>query len=133
MGSGPSRLNWFTVLLALLLAAGAYGVWKFLPHYYSAWMVDHALADAAAQCYKIANYGAGQESKLRTLEAETKTKLVNTVGITDPDLVVNIRVEAKKAYASAIYRVVVVHPKINKQTVLKFNRRAVTDVSRVEW
>ncbi len=132
---GPSSFNFVNVLLVLLLAAGAYGSWKFLPHYYTAWQVDRQLAGAGTRAYKINQMSEpGRSSAFHDLEDETR-KSIAALGVDDPQLEVNIAVDpsGQSADITADYTVVVEHPRVKKQTVLKMHRSKIADLTRTNW
>ena len=134
MGRGPSSLNWFTFLLLIGLAAAGYGFWKFGPHYFTAYQVSHTLANAAARTYRVARLAEPARSQgIADIEAEARRHIVHMLHVDDPGLEVQLLVEGDKAIASAAWQVTVVHPKVNKRTVLRFNRRAVQDIKQVQW
>lgn len=133
MGSGPSRLNFVSLSLLLLLAAGAYAGWKFFPHYYTAWQVDTALGEAVNGCYRVNRMSEpARSAAIDEIRSETVSK-IRQLDVQDQGLQVRVRIEGTTAIAEAFYDVLVVHPRVDKTTVLHMRRRARTDVKPVQW
>src|SRR5437870_12563135 len=127
MASGPRRLNFVTLLLFCGFAAGGYWMWKFFPAWYTAWQVDSALADGAARTYQSAHLVEPNRSDMvREIERATRDRVV-ALGVDDPELALSLRVVERTAVASCDYTVVVQHPLVNKQSVMRFHRTAQAD------
>ena len=133
MASGPSRLNFVSVLFFGGLAAAGYGAWKFLPVYYTALQVDQVLGEAVNRCYN-ANMmrEPGRSAALDEIRADAFTK-IRALDIHDANLQVQLRIEGATAVAECAYDEVVVHPKIDQTTTVHLRRRASTDIKRIEW
>ena len=131
--SGPSRLNWVSVLMTLLLAAAGYGGWKFFPVYMTSWQVDHALGDACAEAFHVDAFAEPQRSeRLRAIEEKTQQR-VAALGITDPELTLHVEIADGAVAATCDYRVVVEHPWVNRQTIVPMHRQAKTSLQRKMW
>lgn len=133
MAKGPSRFNSVTLLLILVFAAGGYWVWKFFPHYFRAWQVDHILADGASQSYKISRMTEPLQSRSRTELVETMRTKINALGIEDPDLAVGLDFQGELVTVTADYSVQVNHPVADKVTIMSMHRVANGDLKKVVW
>ncbi|MSP63910.1 MAG: hypothetical protein EXR72_26910 [Myxococcales bacterium] len=131
MISGPRRLNWVTFVMLLGCAAGGYWCWKFLPHHYNAWQVDHVLQEAVARCYGVVHRHL-PAGGVREVEQDARRNIV-AIGIDDPNVVLHVQINRDKAYAVCDYTVIVRHPYKDKQSVLTMHRTAEADVKRANW
>jgi hypothetical protein len=133
MASGPSRINIVNFLLLVALLAGAYGVWKFLPHYYTAWQIDRLLETAGTRSYRVVRIPEPARGRgIQEIEDDTRKAIV-LLGVDDPAMTMNLSIVENEAIAECDYTVIVEHPYIHKQTVLKMHRAKKVDVKRVEW
>lgn len=132
--TGPSRLNFVNFLVVVALAGGGYWCWKFLPNYYTGWQVDHVLAEAGNRAYKFVRLGEpARGNGLAQIEEEAKKGIVR-LGVTDPEMTMHLDVSTPDvAVAECDYTVIVQHPYVNKETVLRMHRSKRIDISKVEW
>lgn len=134
MASGPRRLNFVTFLLLVSVAAGGYAVWKFFPVYFTAWQVDHLLADGGARAYKISRLQEPARSRNKEdLIADIRGKVVE-LGVVDPEMTVNLDfVGQERVDVRCDYRAVVVHPYVDRYTIVQMHRTASTSLTRPSW
>lgn len=134
MAYGPRRFNSVTVVMILMVLAGAYWVWRFFPAYFDGWSVDHLLKEAASKTYRINQLREPQRTKdLTELVDKTRADIIKQGNVTDPDLKVNLDIDGDNAAVSADYSVVVTHPIINKTTTLHFHKSETANIKKVNW
>src|SRR5438105_1332127 len=123
MGKGPGRFNVVTLLMLVGLAAIGYGLWKFFPVYWTAWGVDHVLADGGAKAYQISRLPqAARTQRREELIADLRQKVVE-LGIVDPQMTVSLDfVGTERVDVGCEYRAIVVHPYVNRYTVVTMHR-----------
>lgn len=130
----PRRLNAVSFFFILLIAAGAYWMWRFFPSYFNAWTVDHILSEAASQVYRVNRYAEpGRTNGLHDIIDKAKAEIAQKADVHDPDLVVDLTIDGDKATVTADYRVVVTHPWVNRTTTLHFQRSETADIKAVNW
>jgi len=133
MASGPRSFNIVSFVLLLMMAGGGYWVWKFFPVYFTAWEVDHVLADGASASYKVSRQGEPLRSKSKQELIERMRKQVVELGVTDPEMTVDLEFDGETANVTCDYTVVVNHPVGDKVTVMEMHRAATADIKRVDW
>jgi predicted metal-dependent HD superfamily phosphohydrolase len=130
----PRRFNAVTLTMMLIGLAAAYWVWRFFPAYFDGWTVDHILKESASRCYKISNLGEPERTKqLKALVDSTRADIIKQGNVQDPDLLVNLDIEGNSVVVSAEYNVPVLHPWINKTTLLRFRKSETADIKKVQW
>lgn len=134
----PKRLNVVTVTMLLLLLAAGYWMWRFFPAYFDSWSVAHILRESVAEVYKASRLNEasrGQALQEIVDRAITKIRSPTRVGITDPDLVVNLEIDpdTQAATMTADYCIVVTHPWITQTTTLRFHQSETMSVKKVNW
>jgi hypothetical protein len=135
MVSGPRRFNWVSLVLLAGVAGGGYWLWKFFPVYYTNWQVDHALAEAVSETYRIAHQGEpGLSAAKLEIESTTRAKVV-ALGVDDPEMALRLDIDAASQTATALceYTVVVRHDWFKKQSVMHFRRAQSTSIKRIDW
>lgn len=133
MASGPRSFNIVTLMLLLCIAGAGYWIWKFFPVYFTGWQVDHVLADGASRTYKVSRLNEpGRSQALHDLEDDLRKKVVE-LGITDPEMGLDIAIDGDRVDVRCDYSVVVQHIVKNKQTVVNLHRVATGDLKRVDW
>ena len=132
--TGPSRINFVSFLVLLAVLAAGYWCWKFMPHYYTAWQVDHVLAEAGNRSYKFVRLGDPARGQgLQEIEDSSRKSIIR-LGVTDPEMQMHLDVSTPEiAIAECKYSVVIDHPYVNKQTVLVMDRIQKIDISKVAW
>jgi hypothetical protein len=116
----PSRINSVSVFLALLVAAGIYAAWKFVPHYTTAWKVDRVLQDVSNRAGPLLHLtGAEQEALEGELTAQARSRIAE-LGIDDPEL--EVYFSPLIGTLRADYAVIVEHP-FDKRTRVAFRRK----------
>jgi hypothetical protein len=133
MSSGPRSFNLFSLFLLLCFAAGGYWTWKFFPHYFRAFQVDHILSEGANRSYKISRMREPLQSQSKQSLIEEMRKRVVELGVTDPEMTVGLDFEGEKVTATSDYTVVVAHVIEGKFTVIPFHRTATADLKKVDW
>ena len=128
-----SRINWVTILLLLLLAGGAYGVWRFFPVYLTAWDVDSILSDGANRSYRLGQLGGRAREEAEQDLVENLRQQIVALGISDPAMVVSIEYLGTTVRVQCRYTAVVEHPFIHRTTRLPMHRTHSADVKRVKW
>ncbi len=130
----PRRLNALSVSMLLVMVAVSYWMWRFFPSYFDAWSVDHILKEAASQTYMANRLGDAERLKqLKLIVDGARSKIVKQVGITDPELVVDLNLDGDKAMMTADYSLVVTHPGIAYVTKMHFHREAAANIKFVKW
>jgi hypothetical protein len=130
----PRRLNAVTVTLLLIATVVGYWFWRFFPHYFDAWTVDHALREAANAIYKASRLRDPDRSReLKDIVTRTRKGIVEKAGIKDPNLEVEIEFDDETATAMANYDVVVTHPGTSRTTTLHFKRKEHANIKQVRW
>jgi hypothetical protein len=120
--------------MILLAAVGGYWLWRFFPAYFDGWTVDHILAEAASQTYRLNRMQEPERTKeLTALVDKTRERIARQASVGDPELVVNLDLEGDKVTVSADYKVVITHLLVEKTTTLRFHRHQSADVKRVRW
>ncbi len=121
------------VLLLCLVGAGYWG-WRFFPVYFDGWTVDSILRNSAAAIYKQNNVAEPQRSNLiRDIVEKTRDTIIGTVGISDPELRVNLEINGDTATLTADYDVPVTHPYIHRITTVHMHRAEEMDIKPVKW
>jgi hypothetical protein len=133
MASGPRSFNIVTFLMLLTIAAAGYWVWKFFPVYFTAWQVDHVLADGASRSYQMSRMREPFQSKEKAVLIESMRKKIVALGIVDPEMTVDIEIEGQEATVTCDYSVVVSHPVADKVTLMSMHRMATGDLKKVVW
>jgi hypothetical protein len=121
----PRRINLVSTFLTLLVVAGIYAGWKFIPVYYQAWKVDDVLEEVRFQAADVRggaiSYGAQREMADK-IQAAVLAK-VRELGIVDqPDFPIEVAFTDGFAQLYVRYRVVVRHLLVKKTTTLEFKR-----------
>lgn len=124
MASGPSRLNAGMLLVVLVLGGAGYWVWKFFPHYFTAYQVDHVLAEGAAKSYRISLMRGLDLSRAKQALMDDMRKQVVGLGVVDPDMALEAVFEDGRVNVVCDYRAVIVHPMVGRFTVIKMHRTA---------
>ena len=124
MASGPSRINFVTFLLVLCAAAGGYWVWKFFPHYFTAYQVDHVLAEGAAAGYRTSILRGNDRRDVERKMVDDMRKKVIALGVKDPEMSLTMTFDDDQVRLACDYRAVVVHPYIDRFTTLTMHRTA---------
>jgi hypothetical protein len=134
MAYGPRRINSVSITLVLIAIAGGYWMWRFFPAYFDAWSVDHILKEAAAETYQANRLEESQRmQQLKDIVDKAKSKIVQEVGIHDPDLTVNLNIDGDKATVTADYKVIVTHPMVSYRNLLRFHREETENIKFVKW
>lgn len=130
----PRRLNALTVLLIAAALAGGYWLWRFFPAYFDAWSVDHLLKEAATSVYMADRLGEPQRTlELKNIVDKARALIVKQVGITDPELSVDLNISDAKATVTADYTVVVTHLLVSNTSIIHFHRERGADIKNVKW
>lgn len=125
MARGPSGWNAVSLSLLLLVGAASYATWKLFPVYFTAWQVDHLLADGAARSYPISRVGDPVErARLKEQLLVQLRRQVVDLGITDPQMSLGLNFDRDRADLHCDYRAVVIHPLVDRYTVLLMHRTA---------
>lgn len=134
MARGPRSLNVVSLLLLLGVAALSYAVWKFFPVYFMAWQVDHALAEGGARAYKISRAPEpGKTREKEALIADLRQKVVD-LGVRDPEMALTLEfVGMDYVDVRCAYRAIVIHPLVDRYTVLTMQRSARTSLEKPKW
>ena len=73
----PSGVNFVSLLLLIAVIGAGYWGWKFFPHYWNGWQVDHVLQDGAMKTYKIQRLAEPFRSQARqALVDEMRNRIV---------------------------------------------------------
>lgn len=130
----PKRLNWVSGLMLLGVAAGAYWMWLFFPHYFDAWSVDHILQAGATSVYRANKLAEPQRTQeFQVIVDDARNKIVKQVGIRDPELTVNLNIEEQDATMTADYHITVSHPMVDYRSHLHFHRVKGSNIKAVNW
>jgi hypothetical protein len=130
----PRRLNLVSVTLILIVGGVAYWFWRFFPVYFDAWSVDHILKETANATYQTQKlYEAQRMEQLKVIADNARDRIVNRVGILDPELTVNLNIDGDLATVSADYSVVVTHPWVGKTTTMRLHRVQTANLKFVKW
>jgi hypothetical protein len=133
MARGPDGFNLGTLVMLLGMGAAGYWTWKFFPHYFTAWQVDHALSNAASRSYKISQMREPFQTIERRKLIDDLTKKIQSLGVVDPELTVDVSWEDNVARATSDYNVAIQHPVVDKITILEMHRHATADLKKVDW
>ena len=130
----PRRLNALTGFMILCGLAAGYWLWRFFPAYFDGWTVDHILKETASATYKLSRLNEPERGKqLKILLDKARLDIIKQGNVSDPELTVNLDLDATNVVVSADYSVVVSHPVINKTTTLHFHKVETADVKKVQW
>ena len=130
----PRRLNVLTTFMILCGLAAGYWLWRFFPAYFDGWTVDHILKETASATYKLSRLGEPERGKqLKILLDKARADIIKQGNVSDPELTVNLDLDAANVVVSADYSVIVSHPVINKTTTLRFHKVETADVKKVKW
>jgi hypothetical protein len=130
----PRRLNALTGFMILCGLGAGYWLWRFFPAYFDGWTVDHILRETASATYKLSRIGEPERSKqLKILLDKARADIIKQGNVTDPELTVNLDLDAVNVVVSAEYTVPVTHPWVNKTTILHFRKLETADVKKVNW
>lgn len=130
----PRRLNAVSLTMLLMFAAFAYAVWRFFPHWFDAWTVDHTLKVKASEVYNVNRLGEPDRTNaLIAIVEKAKAEIRTKAGINDPELTVSMRLEGDKALLVAEYDVVVTHALVSKTTRVHFKRQGDANIKTVDW
>lgn len=134
MARGPSSLNLVSLMVVLGIGAIGYCVWKFFPVYFTAWQVDHVLADGGARAYKISRAPEpGKTREKETLVTDLRQKVVE-LGVRDPEMALTLDfIGTEYVDVRCAYRAIVIHPFIGRYTVLQMQRSAKTSLEKPKW
>ena len=116
----PSRLNWLTVVIILLVAAGIYAAVKFGPPYWTQYKVDEILTDTAFQAIDLASSSVDRRADREQALCDKARARIVDLGIEADRLEVYFEDDVSAVHAD--YSVVVDHP-VMRSTVLEFQRR----------
>jgi len=130
----PRRLNALTGFMILCGLAAGYWLWRFFPAYFDGFTVDHILKETASATYKLSRLGEPERGKqLKILLDKARADIIKQGNVSDPELTVNLDLDAANVVVSADYSVIVSHPLINKTTTLRFHKVETADVKKVKW
>ena len=130
----PRKLNGVTITLIVLAIAGGYWLWRFFPVYFDGWTVDHILKETAAAVYRANRLREPERTDtLKELVDKAKSDIIRKANVTDPDLRVDLEIEAEKATVSAEYKAIVTHPSTSKTTTLHFKKHQEANIKTVRW
>ena len=121
----PRSINLVSIGLVLLLAAGVYAGWKFIPVYYQAWKVDEILSELKneASDLRTSTLSGASAGEFAAGICDRAVQRIHELGIIDqPDFPVRVEFSAGYADLIAHYRVVVTHPLVHKTTTIDFAR-----------
>jgi hypothetical protein len=126
----PRSINWVTIFLLLLLGAGGYAGWKFIPVWWQAQKVDEALDEIKLEVASIQGWTPEQR---RVAEERLRAKSlarIKELGIEDqPNRPVHVGFTPDYSHILVNYEVVVEHP-FGKTTRIKMERKVKVPATR---
>lgn len=126
----PRRLNWVTLLLLAVGAAGVYGVARFGPALRMRWRASEIVGQAVYRLYRYSYHtGALRGEEERALREEVVGRL-HAIGVTDPEMAVSFAQSDKQLTVSVEYTVEVRHFWSSLPTRLRFHPTASTTTER---
>ena len=131
---GPGKFNFVTLVILVALAGAGYWTWKYFPVYFTAWQVDNVLGDGANRSYKIVRMQEPIKSQTKKDLVDEMRKKIVELGVTDPEMTVDLQMEDERADVTCDYSVTIEHvyPK-DKVSVLQMHRVATADLKKVNW
>jgi hypothetical protein len=122
------RINWVSILLAIVTIVGVYCAWAFGRVYWKAQKVDSIINDEANSSSDILMVAADTQQRMADkIMADTVNRLVG-LGLSTklPPAGNGLIVSFDQGYRTlhAKYVVTIKHPLIHKSTTLKFDRSA---------
>lgn len=134
MSGAPWRLNFVSFLLLVVVGGIGYSVWKVYPIYFTAWQIDHELADGGARAYKLSRIPEPSRSELKQKLVDDLRRKVVAYGVADPDMTLSLDfVAGTRVDVACDYLAVILHPVGGLFTILKMHRTASTSLTRTDW
>ncbi len=130
----PRRFNVVSLFMILAVVGGAYWLWTFMPVYWDAWTVDHALHEGAAAMYQASRIDEPERTKemqriLRKVQADS----IRLAHITDPTFDPSLELGGDSATMTGDYSVAVHHPFGNWVTIVHLHRVEKANIKQVRW
>lgn len=113
----PSKFNFVTLTIVLVLLAVAYVAVQFIPPYWRKYRVKEILANAAAKVYPRRR---NPSDELLERVRDKTIRQMREVGIDDDGLEVEFQIYPSQVTVVATYRELINHPLVNKTTTLNF-------------
>jgi hypothetical protein len=126
----PRRFNLVSFLLLLLAAAAIYGAVQFSPAYYRKWEAQGIISESANAVYPRRFVQGWKATEFQEEVKERTIRELRKAGIDDPGLQVRIEADRHQVKVGASYAEHVVHPFIDKTTVLHFEPEYAIDAEQ---
>ena len=113
----PSKINFVSVIVTLILLSGLYSLIQFGPPYWRKWKVKEILSSSASQAFKRRRQP--DEEVLNKIREDT-VREIHAAGVDDPSVRVTVDINEQQATVTAEYRERINHPLVKKTTTLTF-------------
>ncbi len=130
----PSKINFVSITVFLILAGSIYAGVQFAPVYYRQYQTKGVLSDAGNKLYPRRASLETEDGMAFVNEVEQATvKRLHELGIVDTALYVKIQKVGDRAVVTANYQEVIRHPLVNKPTIMRLAPTVEVSLAQAEY